>query len=89
MIYLHGPRQFYQDLSLTKLIPIHEQINLRLQSSFINVRNHPVFGNASGSGAFDSGVRDTRFDTGGPTNESGGETPGFGRIIELRANIGF
>ena len=89
MIYLHGPRHFYQDLSLTKLIPIHEQINLRLQSSFINVWNHPVFGNASGSGAFDSGVRDTRFGTGGPTNESGGETPGFGRIIELRANIGF
>lgn len=89
VIYLHGPHQFYQDLSLTKLIPIHEQINLRLQSSFINVWNHPVFGNASGSGAFDSGVRDTRFGTGGPTNESGGETPGFGRIIELRANIDF
>lgn len=89
VIYLHGPRQFYQDISVTKAIQLHEQVRLRLQSAFINVWNHPVFGNASGSGAFDSGVRDTRFGTGAPTNESGGETPGFGRIIELRANIDF
>jgi hypothetical protein len=88
-IYLHGPRQYYQDLSVTKNIPIHEQVAFRLQSAFINVWNHPVFGDGTGAGAFDSGVQDFGFGTGSPTNENSGETPGFGRIIELRANIEF
>ncbi len=26
VVYLHGPRQFYQDISLTKTIPIHERV---------------------------------------------------------------
>lgn len=89
VLYLHGPRQFYQDISLTKAIPIHEQIRFRLQSSFINVWNHPVFGDGTGAGAFDAGVQDYNFGLGSPTNENSGETPGFGRIIELRGNIDF
>lgn len=89
IVYLHGPRQFYQDISVSKAFPIHEAIRFRLQSSFINAWNHPVFGDGTGAGAFDAGVQDYNFGTGSPTNESSGETPGFGRIIELRGNIDF
>ncbi len=89
VVYLHGPRQFYQDISLTKAVPIHEAIRFRLQASFINVWNHPVFGDGTGAGSFDAGVQDYGFGQGTPTNENSGETPGFGRIIELRGNIDF
>lgn len=93
-IYLHGPRQFYQDMELTKAIPIHEEMNFDLQASFINVWNHPVFGNADGFGpyvpgafnaAFDTGVQDSNFGLGTPTNA----ISGFGRIIELRGTFHF
>jgi len=94
VIYLHGPKQFYQDLELTKVFPIHEAINFNLQASFINVWNHPVFGYANGFGpyvpgvsapSFDSGLQDFGFGESGPTNESSG----FGRTIELRGNFRF
>jgi len=90
VIYLHGPRQFYQDISVTKTFPIRESLKFRLQSSFLNAWNHPVFGDATGAGfTSDRGIRDNAFALGTPTNESSGETPGFGRVIELRANIDF
>jgi hypothetical protein len=89
VFYLHGPRQFYQDISITKAFPIHEDLKFRLQASFLNAWNHPVFGDATGLGFVDAGTQDYGFGLGGVTNESSGETPGFGRVIELRANIDF
>lgn len=91
--YLHGPRQFYQDMELTKLFPIHESLNFNLQASFINVWNHPVFGYANGFGpapngaasSFTSTIQSTGFGQGSPTNEGSN----FGRIIELRGNFVF
>ncbi|MGA8110036.1 MAG: carboxypeptidase regulatory-like domain-containing protein, partial [Acidobacteriaceae bacterium] len=94
IMYLHGPPQFYQDMELTKVFPIHEAMNFNLQAAFINVWNHAVFGNADGFGpyvpgtsanSFDSGVQDYGFGEGSPTNEG----LGFGRIIELRGNFHF
>ncbi|HEX4007803.1 MAG TPA: TonB-dependent receptor [Acidobacteriaceae bacterium] len=92
-LYLHGPRQFFQDMELTKRIPIHEELNFNLQASFINLWNHPVFGNADGFGSnvagfpsnFDSGVQDYNFGEGSATNEGSG----FGRIIEMRGTFIF
>ena len=89
VIYLHGPRQFYQDLSVTKAIPIHEALRFRLQASFLNAWNHPVFGDAGWQGFVDGKIQDYGFGLGGVTNESSGETPGFGRVIEVRANVDF
>jgi hypothetical protein len=89
VLYLHGPRQFYQDISVTKAIPIRERFRFRLQGSFLNAWNHPVFGDATGVGFVDGKVQDYGFGLGGVSNESSGETPGFGRVIELRANIDF
>lgn len=89
VIYLHGPRQFYEDMSVTKSVPIRESLRFRMQASFMNVWNHPVFGDGTGAGAFTSAVQSYGFGQGSPTNENSGETPGFGRTIELRANFDF
>jgi len=89
VLYLHGPKQFYQDISVTKAVPIHESLRFRLQASFLNAWNHPVFGDANGYGFVDAGVQDYGFGLGGVSNESSGETPGFGRVIEFRANLDF
>ena len=89
VVYLHGPRQFYQDISLGKTVPIHEALRFRLQAEFLNAWNHPVFGDANGNGYVDGRIQDYGFGLGGVSNESSGETPGFGRVIEIRANIDF
>jgi hypothetical protein len=89
VVYLHGPRQFYQDLSLSKTVPLHEELRFRLQAEFLNAWNHPVFGDANGNGYVDGRIQDYGFGLGGVSNESSGETPGFGRVIEIRANIDF
>lgn len=94
LIYLHAPRQFFQDFELTKRFPIHESMNFNLQASIINLWNHPIFGNSDGFGpyvpgafnaSFDTGVQDYNFGEGTPTNENNG----FGRQIELRGNFTF
>jgi hypothetical protein len=84
-------------MSVTKAVPIHENLNFRLQAEFLNVWNHPVFGNppafSNTPGYFDTntapsqtaGVQDYGFGLSGVTNEQ----TGFGRIIELRGNFDF
>jgi hypothetical protein len=84
LLWLHDPTNFNTDLSLTKLIPIKDSINLKVQGVFLNAFNHAswIGGDANEpTGAF--GVQDTTF---GTTN-----TPfGIGaRQIELRANVQF
>jgi len=79
IVYLHAPHGFYQDLSVSKTVPLHEQFRFRLQGEFLNVWNHPVFGGPSGS------IQSTSFGRGGVTNT----LSGFGRIIELRGNFEF
>ncbi len=83
VVYLHGPHAFFQDMSVSKAIPIHRQLNFLLQGEFLNVWNHPVFGNSAGS--FNSSVQSSGFGQGVVTNEG----LGFGRIIELRGNVEF
>ncbi len=76
-IYLYGPHSWSDDVAVTKAVPIRENLRFSLQGEFLNIFNHPVFGNPN------SAVNYGGFGlTGGP----GGE---FGRVIELRANIEF
>jgi hypothetical protein len=79
VVYLYGPHAFYHDLSISKAVPIREGINFKLQSEFLNVWNHPVFGSTPYS--FGSNVQSTQFAQGSVTNNP--------RWIELRANIEF
>lgn len=76
VFYLYGPHSFSHDLSLTKSMAIHNTMRFRLQGEFLNVWNHPTFGNTlSGS------VQSTSFGIAQVTN-----TP---RQIEIRANLEF
>ena len=45
--YMPGVRQWQQDASLFKNIPIHERISLRFTADFFNVFNHPGIRTAS------------------------------------------
>ena len=82
IVYLHGPHAYYQDISVSKSIPIHEQFRFRLQGEFLNAWNHPVFGSTPGS--FNSNIKSSGFGRGGVTNQGS-----FGRIIEVRGNLEF
>ncbi|HKD91970.1 MAG TPA: carboxypeptidase regulatory-like domain-containing protein [Terriglobales bacterium] len=78
-VFLYGPHGFYQDLMVTKNLPIMERVRFNVQAAFLNAWNHPVFGNGT-SPAVGGNVRSSSFTT------SGSGTP---RNIELRANIEF
>jgi len=73
--WLHGPRQFYQDLSLTKAFFVRNEINMKLQGEFLNVFNHPVWGSPNAS------LLSTGFGESSVSNTS--------RQIELRLNVAF
>ncbi len=75
IVYLHGPHQTFDDMSLSKRFPITERIHFVFQGEFLNIFNHPVFGN------FSPGIQNFSFGTGSVTNAS--------RVIELRANVEF
>ncbi|MBV9304199.1 MAG: carboxypeptidase regulatory-like domain-containing protein [Acidobacteriaceae bacterium] len=84
IIWLHGPHQTFNDMSLSKRFPITERIHFILQGEFLNIFNHPVFAEnvAYGPGGIPaSNVQNTNFGTGGIANGA--------RVIELRANIEF
>jgi hypothetical protein len=76
LLWLHDPKWINTDMSVTKLIPIHEQLNFTLQSEFFNVFNHPAWA------GMDTGVQDYTF---GTTNA----TANGPRNIELRGNFQF
>jgi hypothetical protein len=80
ILFLHMPTAFTQNLALTKVVPIKERLSFNLQGEFINVWNHPVFGNSFNS-LTSSSVQSTSFMRAPVTN-----TP---RAIELRANFIF
>jgi hypothetical protein len=79
IIFLHGPTAFTQNLAVTKVIPIKERLSFNMQGEFINVWNHPVFGNTFGSTT--ASLQSTSFSRAGVTNSP--------RTIELRANFIF
>jgi Carboxypeptidase regulatory-like domain len=80
IIFLHQPTAFTQNLALTKVVPIKDNLSFNLQGEFINVWNHPVFGNTFNS-LSSSSVQSTSFMRAPVTN-----TP---RAVELRANFIF
>ncbi len=67
-IYLYGPHETFDDMSLTKNIPITERVRLAFQAEFLNVFNHPVFAvNGQGS-PFSANVQSFGFGMGGNAN---------------------
>jgi hypothetical protein len=81
-IYLTGPRGFYDDISISKSIPITERWKFTFQTELLNAFNHPVFGN--NTNPIGANVLSSSWAT---TTSNGYQ--GFGRQIEFRANISF
>lgn len=80
--WLYGPHTFYQDMAITKAIPIRENVRFTFQSEFLNVWNHPVWSNpAQYPWVGSSYVQAWNFGEIGVSNGP--------RNIELRANIEF
>jgi len=48
IVNLYGPLQTFVDMAVSKNLAITERIRLKFQANFLNVLNHPVFGNAAG-----------------------------------------
>jgi hypothetical protein len=88
LLWLHDPSNFNTDMSLTKLIPIHDTLNLKVQGVFLNAFNHVAWV------GMDTGVQDTTFGTTSTTAESALHSNALstndgGREIEIRANLQF
>jgi hypothetical protein len=84
LLWLHDPTNFNTDMALTKLVPIHEALNLKVQGVFLNAFNHVSWV------GMDTGVQDSTFGTTSTTYEAGSlSTNGGGREIEIRANLQF
>ena len=76
LLWLHDPSNFNTDLALTKLVPIHEAFNLKVQGVFLNAFNHVSWA------GMDTGVQDGTFGT--------TSALAYGpRQIEIRANLQF
>ena len=84
-IYLTGPRGVYDNISISKTIPITERWRFSIQMEMLNAFNHPVFGN--NTNPIGANILSTSFATTGTQN--GTFVSGFGRVLELRGNITF
>jgi len=85
LLWLHNPRNFNTDLSLTKLVPIESRINLKLQGVFLNAFNHVAwFGGTQNPYACSASTACVQSSTFGTTANASGP-----RQIEIRANLQF
>jgi hypothetical protein len=93
-IWLHGPHNTYDDVSITKNFPISERLRFNLQAEMLNAFNHPTFGPGATNGGANFGwnaIQSSTFGliTGGPLNSYATSPNGGAREIELRANFEF
>lgn len=93
-VWLHGPHNTYDDISITKNFPISERLRFSLQAEMLNAFNHPTFGPGATNGGANFGwnaIQSSTFGliTGGPLNPYGTSPNGGAREIELRANFEF
>lgn len=85
-LILYGPHGFFQDVAVTKNVPITERLRFNLQGVFLNAWNHPVFGqgvNPISGNPRSGGLATTGSQTISPVTNIGA------RQIELRANFIF
>jgi hypothetical protein len=76
LMWLHGPKWINTDMEVTKVVPIHGEMNFTLQGAFLNAFNHVAWT------GMDSGVQDGTF---GTTST----TANLPRRIEVRGNFRF
>lgn len=76
LMWLHDPKWINTDMAITKVIPLHREMNFTLQGEFLNAFNHSAWS------GMDTGIQDKTF---GTTNL----TANSPRIIEIRGNFRF
>ena len=85
LLWLHNPRNFNTDLSLNKLIPIKDDVRIKLQGVFLNAFNHVAwFGGTQNPYTCSASTACVQSPTFGTTANASGP-----RQIELRANVQF
>jgi hypothetical protein len=93
-VWIHGPHNTYDDVSITKHFPITERLRFSLQAEMLNAFNHPTFGPGATNGGANFGwnaIQSSTFGliTGGSLNPYQNSPNGGAREIELRANFEF
>lgn len=98
-VWLYGPHNTFDDMAITKSIPITERVRFSLQAEMLNAFNHPVFSQGTANGCtyscfynqFSPYVQSGSFGiVNGPYNpNSSNVSTGGARLIELRANVEF
>ncbi len=93
-VWLHGPHNTYDDVSITKHLPISERLRFSFQAEMLNAFNHPTFGPGATNGGLNFGwnaIQSGGFGliTGGSLNPYQNSPNGGAREIELRANFEF
>jgi hypothetical protein len=93
-VWLHGPHNTYDDVSITKHLPITERVRFSMQAEMLNAFNHPSFGPGATNGGVNFGwnaIQGSGFGVNGsgPINPYTNSPNGGAREIELRANIEF
>lgn len=85
-LILYGPHGFFQDIAVTKNVPITERFRFNLQGVFLNAWNHPVFGD--GASPISGNPRSSGIATTGSANTDPVTLLGA-RQLEIRANFIF
>ena len=92
-VWLHGPHNTYDDVSITKHFPITERFRFNLQAEMLNAFNHPTFGPGATNGGANFGfnaIQSGGFGLSSGTLANNPNSPNGGaRVIELRANFEF
>jgi hypothetical protein len=93
-VWLHGPHNTYDDISISKHIAIAEGVRFIFQAEMLNAFNHPTFGPGATNGGFNFGwnaIQNSGFgiNSSGPLNPYPTSPNGGAREIELRGNIEF
>jgi hypothetical protein len=76
LMWLHDPKWISTDMAITKVIPIHGEMNVTIQGEFLNAFNHVAWA------GMDTGVQDGTFGTTSATANGP-------RNIEVRGNFRF
>jgi len=85
LLWLHNPKNFNTDLSLNKVIPIKEDIRIKVQGVFLNAFNHVAwFGGTQNPYSCAASAACLQSSTFGTTANTSGA-----RQIEIRANVQF
>jgi len=92
-IWLYGPHDTFDDVSITKHFAITERWRFSLQAEMLNAFNHPTFSTGATNGGANFGynaIQSGGFGIlGGPLNIYPYSPNGGARAIELRGNIEF